>query len=254
MSNEYTNKIILFSEEEFKGDALVLMWDGNKESSIFDLGKFKYKSYDGHYIGEFHPKSLIGIKGEWAISAFYNPIRARRMLPRFESLIKPGALFRSLTAIKTDEVDRAELCSYPDIKPNCFKMKFFPLHNSFIVSPVPDCLMDAEHNFRWVFREADELTIEYELNAGVSGPYLEFGRRFADGSDSRISPIEVKDDEKQWRAPIYRYDLKGDNNKIRFKTNGTKDPDYWFFNFCCNIGSKYYKVDPEMQSGAGTGK
>lgn len=265
MSNEISHKIVLFSENDFGGDALVVMRSIKRpESPTLSLESINYPGQSGDVnYGKFC--SFINVKGGWDFSTHGNSSRNSNVVGRcFTSNIKEHSSDKSISffnAITSRDYGGSGepqngyygLVSPKRRKPKTkYQIKFFPNLDSFTISPSPDFIVDDD-GFRWVFLQDDELNVNWV--PGVTNQYLEFGRHLhPDEVKDRSSPIALKDGSGNLVQPLFVYNIQEKETIYFMENKNATKPGLWFFNFCCLINGVHYKIDPEMQSGTGTKK
>lgn len=135
-----------------------------------------------------------------------------------------------------------------------YKLKFFPKHNAFVISPAPahDTKDGAKkETFKWDFNDGDILEIDWD-GEGITDAHLMFN---SESSSKRTLPFKVPSPnmpdnwieppkEKSGEEGIYKL-TKGCMIMITQAHAGAR----WGFDFCCKIGDEGYCVDPEMRIG-----
>lgn len=251
---DYTNKIVLFTEENFGGDALVIMRKLDVESKLIDPTGFDLFYSKGGRLDNYQRKcrSIISEKGfsELTFSAARSYTGAE-----YESNMPD---LGSLTAMRFDypsEIDHAVHDKRPpgSLVREDYNLTFYPQLNAYFISPAPPCEL-INKKFRWLFDDQDILTIHWVAES-IAHAYLEFFSHDESGAPSthrdRALPIEVLTDAG-WKMPLPQYAIK-QAQTIMLPQN--KNGALWEFNFCCfTTNGDFYTVDPETKRGTGTGK
>ncbi|HSC68275.1 MAG TPA: hypothetical protein VLC79_11315 [Cellvibrio sp.] len=273
MSEDYTHKMIVFSEEDFTGDALVLMNVSipHVNNYEFDLSKFEYMPKGQTDIRSFsgRPKSLITDKGHWMLtnnSTYYlsshpgdlsSNLSAKKECYPLKKILASWSFSDSTSgSLGAEKINYEEVKSQIYERDKPYEITFFPLKNAFIISPAPPFIKDnLKIDFRWIFLDKDAFVVNWDdEGAGVKTACLQF---IPHKTSARNTPVVQVKRDGVWGAaeiePNYPNQItirKGDELQLNMVTDGAG----WAFNFICTINKERKVVDPEGQMGDGTGK
>lgn len=267
---EHLQKMILFSEENYAGDALVLMRNKIPDNNIpaykeIDLNHIKYAPREGAELVSFSgiANSLIVDTGDWMVRSDGSPVHMFTATSQFFTKLSDKEGFYPInwvyvsrsydkpSPVVVEKSDPQLLQNLYSPEKKHYKLTFFPLENAFAISPAPACVRDDDtRNFRWEFRDGDEFSVNfYAEGKTVTESKLIF--KTHETNSERNTPIAQWVNGK-WTTP--ESDVvdvhAGDRFKYILVHNGAK----WGFDFTCKIDDQYHLVDPEVQVGAGTGR
>lgn len=265
--NKYLQKMILFTEENYAGDALVLLRAENPDKNIsaykrIYLNNIKYVSSGMKDYTSFSgvANSLIVDKGDWCVSA--DEVSTYSVYPgdAFTKLsdkegfypIKSVVVSRSYDGSSPVVVEKSNLQLLENISSpgnKYYEFTFFPLENAFIISPAPAGVRDDNtKNFRWEIFHGDEFSIKsYAQGKAITETRLVF--KTHEVNSGRPTPI-TKWINGNWIAPETNVVDIQDGDRFRFEQ--VHDGAKWGFNFTCKADGMDHEVDPEVQVGAGT--
>lgn len=254
---DYTNKVVLFTEKNFGGDALVWMQKldsgGHKHFNLEEVN-LQINRRAGPIRFQKH-QSMINEKGAVCLTShleFRYTDSAR---------VEDIEFIDNLTAVDFDW--DGKINTYFSDKPllgslvrEDYTLTFYPKLNAYSISPAPLCEL-IHGKFRWVLHDDDTFTIDWNDEDKIEYAYLEFFSHKESGEPSdraRALPFEVKEYDPKtkkynWVSPLPQYVIKK-GEKIIF-TKGA-DGALWAFNFCCFINGELFRVDPETKRGTGT--
>lgn len=285
MSDAYTHKIILFTGDNYTGEALVAMQPfKNKEYGQLLLKKFycfNKVSPTTYYSRNFESasvRSLIVDQGAWNIcEAFNQETQQENITPVNSSLSNIAQYISKLEPDQTAQNDSIACDLQRDeggATDSLYDITFYPLENAFTIWPAPPFKIKQTENanFRWMFKDGDLLRISWRIAGDVDDPNLQNGivienpklvfNRHNPNASLRPSPVQVQIDPSTWtNVDIMgypdNYKKPNDNSHVirhqgeAVKIQVVNEDAEWSFDFECTIDNVQYIVDPEMQIGTG---